>query len=98
MRRMLPALVLGLLLAPAAAWAATPPKAGTYEVVSFTARWEGTVVGLVKITPKDGGGVEGELVAAAPNQRGLALKGVTLDGDTLRITFQRTAANLDFEG
>ena len=35
MKRMLPALVVGLLLAPAAV-AATPPKAGTYEVVSLT--------------------------------------------------------------
>src|SRR3954468_19988713 len=96
MRRILPVLALGLLLAPAAQ-TATPPKAGTYEVVNFPATDQGKVLGLVKITPKDGG-VEGELVSAAPNQRGLTLKGVTLDGDTLRITLQRAAVNLEFEG
>src|SRR5688572_13081250 len=96
MRRMLPALVLGLLLAPAAL-AATPPKAGTYEVTMLMTPASGTIYCLVKITPKDGG-VDGELVSANPRMQGLDLKGVTLDGDTLRVVIQGPAGELTFEG
>jgi hypothetical protein len=96
MKRMLSALALGLLLAPAAALAATPPKAGTYEV-GYVTPTAGPIACLVKITPKDDG-VEGEIVATVPALRGLELKSVTLDGDVLKVVLKRAAGDMTFEG
>jgi hypothetical protein len=96
MRLTLSALALGLLLAPAAAPAATPPKAGTYEFTMLNPVG-GTIYGLVKITPKDDG-VEGEVVAGHPALRGLELKTAALDGETLRIVLNVQGTDLAFEG
>jgi len=94
---MFPALVLGLLLAPTAAPAATQPKAGTYEVTSLTPAG-GTVFCLVKITPK-GDGVEAEFVTSHPGIRGMSLKGATLDGDVLHVAFKGgPGGDTTFEG
>src|SRR4051812_22865216 len=97
MTRLAPLFALGLLAALGApAPAATPPKAGTYQlmVVSTT---RGQVYGLVKITPKDDG-VTGELAGAHPFLPGLELKGATLDGDTLRLVLKGQGGEMTFEG
>jgi hypothetical protein len=94
MRLTIPALALGLLLAPASAPAATPPKAGTYELAMLSPTG-GMIYALVKITPK-GDGLDGVLVA--PNLPGLELKRTTLDGETLRIVLNVRGGDLTFEG
>jgi hypothetical protein len=97
MKRLSPLAALGLVVAlTAAALAATPPKAGTYELAVINPTG-GMVYALVKITPK-GGGIDGELVAMHPDLDGLELKGVALDGDTLRVTLKGPANDLTFEG
>src|SRR5689334_9241960 len=88
---------LGLALALCAHMpAATPPKAGAYEIATLTPTG-GTVYCLVKITPKDNG-MEGELIAAHPQLRSLDLKDVTLDGDTLRVVLKGPVGDMTFEG
>ncbi len=95
MRLLFGALALGLLLAPTAS-AATPPKAGTYEV-GYVTPTGGPIACLVKITP-GGDGVDGELVSAVPALRGLELKSATLEGDLLKVVLKRPAGDMTFEG
>jgi hypothetical protein len=107
MRLALPALALGLLLAPAAP-AATPPKAGTYEMVMVPLLGPSPIGGpaatdiitcLIKITPKDDG-VGGELVSAAPipPMRGLELKSIALDDDRFKVVLKGPSGDITFEG
>jgi len=107
MRLALSALALGLLLPPAAP-AATPPKAGTYEMVMVSLIGPSPIGGpaatdivtcLIKVTPKDDG-VDGELVAAAPipPMRGLELKSVALEQDRFKVVLKGPTGDIIFEG
>jgi hypothetical protein len=80
----------GLLQTVALAPAATPPKAGNYELVYMSENGSLTYC-VVKITPTDGG-VNGELVYANPRTI-TGLKGVALDGDVLRVTVEQGAGS-----
>jgi hypothetical protein len=70
--------------------AATPPKAGKYELVYLSENGSLTY-GIVKITPNEGG-VSGELVYANPRAI-TGLKSVALDGDVLRVTVEQGAGS-----
>lgn len=77
---------LGLLVIAAAASAATPPKAGTYELAVMPTSSGETVYAIVKIVPKDDGTVTGDVVATSPRIPNFSIEKVAIDGDLLRIT------------
>ena len=90
--------LVALLIGAAPAPATKLPKAGTYELAIMAAPGIELVYGLIKITPKDDGTVDTELVATSPRSPNLSLGDATLKGDILRIDLKNGNTKMTFEG
>lgn len=90
-------IVLGLFLAIAVPGLVSAQSIeGMWKLSYITFGTTEQMPAIVKIV-KDGGVVQGELVASSPRIKELELKSVTQEGDTLRIVLKTPATEMVFE-
>src|ERR1700727_608683 len=98
MRRFLPVGLVALLIGAAPVAAPQMPKAGTYELSTGGSPGIEMVYWLIKITPKDDGAIDAEVMATNPRVPATDVTGAKVIGDVLHIDLKGGGAKLIFEG